>query len=161
MPSPPETDWHILIVPLLSAVASFIGAWLAAFFALGRFYKERSWDRRANAYSTIFAALHDIEQWYDKHLDALVEARQLSTEKTEQLRIEANKGEMELERKLSEEAWIIPDEFRLRVEALTANLANYRGQEWTEYLEHGYSSIRDAKNDLRNMARKHLKTKMY
>ena len=97
-----------LLVPLLSAVASFVGAWLAANFALRRFYKERIWERKAAAYSAIFEALHIIEQWYDKHYDAYFEQRELPDEVTKKLRTNADAAEEDLERRLAAETWLIP-----------------------------------------------------
>jgi hypothetical protein len=56
-------DW---LVPALTIAASFLGAWLAAHFALASFYRERIWERKAATYSAIFEALSVINRWYDK-----------------------------------------------------------------------------------------------
>ena len=38
------------------ALASFAGAWLASKFALNSFYKQKVWERKAEAYTSIFSA---------------------------------------------------------------------------------------------------------
>jgi len=51
-----------------SFIASFFGAWLAARFALYRFYREKVWERKIAAYTAIFEALHDMGRWYEAHI---------------------------------------------------------------------------------------------
>lgn len=77
----------------IGAITSFLGAWLAANLALKRFYKEKMWERKAAAYTTIFEALHHIRNWYAKNLDAYFEQRDISDEKTKELQKFANKAE--------------------------------------------------------------------
>ena len=47
--------WSII----LSALASFAGAWLASKWALSSFYKQKVWERKLAAYTAIFEALLD------------------------------------------------------------------------------------------------------
>lgn len=144
-----------LLVPLLSAVASFVGAWLAANFALRRFYKERIWERKAAAYSAIFEALHIIEQWYDKHYDAYFEQRELPDEVTKKLRTNADAAEEDLERRLAAETWLIPTHCRERLTKLTNDLKKRDG-DWFAYLDTGVGAILKATNELREMVRADL-----
>jgi hypothetical protein len=61
----------ISVLPyVITALASFGGAWVAAQFALNTFYHQKIWERRADAYSAIFEALHDMSAWYDTHISA-------------------------------------------------------------------------------------------
>jgi hypothetical protein len=150
-------DLQPFLVPLLSAVASFIGAWLAAHFALRRFYKERIWERKVAAYSAIFAALHDIETWYSKHLGAHIKDRPIPDTVQEKLRLAANTAEDELERKLATETWLIPDHCRKRIAQLTADLSKQpTSGDWVDYLTKGGWTIGTAINELRDMVRADL-----
>src|ERR1700712_4893218 len=91
----------------VTAVASFIGAWFAARFALSRFYREKVWERKAAAYTAIFEALHFIEQWFSEHQDAYFEQREISEEETKRLSKASNDAEAELARRLASETWLI------------------------------------------------------
>jgi hypothetical protein len=134
----------------LTAVASFLGAWIAARFALSRFYQEKIWERKATAYTAIFEALHFIENWYSKHYDALITHREMTDEETAKLRTAANDAEAELERRLASETWLIPNDCRLRLTKLTTDLKT-REQDWFEYLDNGQYLLTIATDDLRDM----------
>jgi len=55
-------------------------AWLAARFALSRFYREKVWERKTAAYTAIFDALHDMDQWFAEHLATFSNDRDLTTD---------------------------------------------------------------------------------
>jgi hypothetical protein len=78
-------DISTLTVPLLSTVGSFFGAWLAARFALRRFYREKMWERKTVAYTAIFEAIHDMGTWFDQHFAAMIRNRELTQEKQDEL----------------------------------------------------------------------------
>jgi hypothetical protein len=152
-------DLQPFLIPLLSAVASFIGAWLAAYFALRRFYKERIWERKVEAYSAIFAALHDVDMWYSKQFDAMVEQREIPENERRKLQLAAIEAERDLEKRLASEIWLIPDHCRDRLVQLTRDLKNQTTTDWNEYLSTGASVIHRGINDLRAMVRADLDIK--
>jgi hypothetical protein len=135
---------------ILTAVASFLGAWIAARFALSRFYQEKIWERKAAAYTAIFEALHFIDNWYSKHFDAYVTQREMTDEETAKLRAAANEAEAELERRLASETWLIPDNCRLRLKTLTSDLKK-REEDWFQYLDAGQATLQTATDELREM----------
>lgn len=139
----------------LTAVASFVGAWFAARFALSRFYREKIWERKAAAYTAIFEALHFIENWYSKHFDAYITQREMTEEETAKLRTSANAAEAELERRLASETWLIPDNCRIRLKQLTIDLKN-REDDWFQYLEAGAAALQKATDELREMVHSDL-----
>jgi hypothetical protein len=147
-----------LLVALISTVASFFGAWLAAHFALRHFYKERIWERKVAAYSAIFEALHIIGLWYEKHLDAYIEQRDLSAETTAKLQRDANEAEETLERRLASETWLIPEECRHRLSRLTSDLKT-RPDDWFQYLDNATGALAKGTDDLRNLVQKDLRIK--
>jgi hypothetical protein len=134
----------------ITAVASFLGAWIAARFALSTFYQEKIWERKAAAYTAIFEALHFIEQWYSKHYDAYLAQREMTQEATDKLRAAANDAEADLERRLASETWLIPNNCRVRLDKLTLDL-KVRSQDWFEYLETGQHTLQVATDELRDM----------
>jgi hypothetical protein len=135
---------------ILTATASFLGAWVAARFALTRFYREKIWERKAAAYTAIFEALHFIDNWYSKHFDAYITQRELTKEETDKLRAAANDAEAELERRLASETWLIPDDCRLRLKKLTTDLKE-RQEDWFQYLDAGQATLQTATDELREM----------
>jgi hypothetical protein len=138
---------------LIAAIASFIGAWIAARLALARFSREKVWERKAAAYTAIFEALHFIGRWYEKHYEASLIRKDIEEEKTKQIRADANKAEDELERRLGSETWLIPPECRARLETMTQQLKNsaHKNTEWQSFLEDGAFIVKTATDDLRVM----------
>src|ERR1700730_17577971 len=125
-----------VIIPIVTIVGSFAGAWIASKLALDNFYQQKVWERKAVTYTAIFEAIHKIERWYAKHWDALVEGKDVDAEDKETLRIEAKKGEDALELRLAGEAWFIPDEFHSRAMNMIIALQKTtdRNSTWSEFL---------------------------
>jgi hypothetical protein len=139
----------------LSAIGGFIGAWFAARFALSRFYRERTWERRADAYTAIFEALHDMEKWFDKHLESEQQARELSKDEVERLTEDYKKAGADLKRRVAKETWLISDNFRSRLVTLEEALSQ-RITYWPDFLETSYGALHSAFDDLRQIARSEL-----
>lgn len=138
---------------LIAAIASFVGAWIAARLAFARFSREKVWERKAAAYTAIFEALHYIGRWYEKHYEASLIQKDIEEEKTKQIKADANKAEDELERRLGSETWLIPPECRARLEKMTLELKNsaYKNTQWQPFLEDGAFIVKTATDDLRVM----------
>jgi hypothetical protein len=134
----------------ITALASFFGAWVAARFALSRFYREKVWERKAAAYTAIFEALHFIEQWYSKHQDAYFEQREISDEESKALTKASRDAEAELARRLAAETWLIPNNCRKRLTKLTLELQS-RERDWFQYLDTNLGRIYSATDELRDM----------
>lgn len=144
---------------LLAAVASFVGAWLAARLALARFSREKVWERKAAAYTAIFEALHFIGRWYEKNFEASIIQEELSDERTMKLKSEANQAEDDLERRLGSETWLIPVHCRARLEKMTVDLKNSQHKEttWQGFLDAGGFIVSQATTELRLMVIEDLK----
>jgi hypothetical protein len=145
-----SVEISVLYPYAVTALASFGGAWLAAHFALNTFYRQKIWERKTIAYTAIFEALHFIEQWYNKHLDAYLTQHELTQEATDKLRSAANDAEADLERRLASETWLIPNNCRMRLNKLTSDL-KVRTEDWFEYLETGQHTLAVATDELRDM----------
>src|SRR5437016_4995389 len=108
MPDPITTAITLrdFLIPTLSGAASFVGTWIAAKFALTNFYEQKLWEQKKSSYTAIFEAIHSIERWHEKNLAAATVFRDIESDRKEQLRVEANKAEEDLERRLAGEAWL-------------------------------------------------------
>jgi hypothetical protein len=101
---------------ITSVVGSFAGAWLAAQFALKRFYKEKVWERKTAAYTAIFEAVHDMSTWFDQHFNAMIQSRDIPEERQSELATAYQAAKKTFERRLTAETWLIPDEIRKRLD---------------------------------------------
>lgn len=145
-----------LIIPALTVLGSFIGAWLAARFALTRFYQEKLWERRTVAYTTIFEALYDMSVWFDTHYDAEIMKREIPKDQQDALYAEYKKARATLARRLAAEVWLIPDECKVRLDAMFKVLDTRRNT-FFEELDHGSFEIGAATKDLARMVRQDLR----
>ena len=82
-----------LLSETLSIIAvSGVTAWITVFLALRRFRKERLWQKRVEAYESIFSALHHCKRFSDVHFEASQNLRDVSPERDEPLRSRAVKA---------------------------------------------------------------------
>jgi hypothetical protein len=64
--------WEQFAFSLVSAaITASLAAWLTATLALRRFRSEKVWERKAEAYTATFQALHTMSRWYDEHWSAM------------------------------------------------------------------------------------------
>lgn len=152
-------EWTSFISPVLTAVASFIGAWFAARLALRRFYDEKLWERKTEAYTAIFEALHEMSIWFDGHLNAHYLQKDFDTETSKKMYEDYNQAKDKLSRRIAAEVWLIPDSCRERIQLMNKNLANEPGADWFQMLDAGAFEILQATNDLTKLVRADLKIK--
>jgi hypothetical protein len=145
--------------PVWSLVASFAGAWLAARFALRRFYDEKIWERKTGAYTAIFEALYEMHLWFDAHIEAEQRDKELSKEQQDALSNDYQIAKRKLQRRLASEAWLIPDDCRLRINEMLRAL-NKRPNTWFELLENHSAEIEFATIDLARMVRTDLRLRL-
>lgn len=141
-----------VVVPFASAG---IGGWLTARFALGRFYREKLWERKTAAYTAIFEALHDIGQWYDAHLTAEMEMQQLPGERSDELSMMRRKAVADLERRIAAESWVLPSECQARLSLMKKELDKDQ-QTMFEVFDTGAFEVSKATTDLRVIVRNDL-----
>lgn len=105
-----------LIMALVTAGASFLGAWLAARFALKRFYQEKVWERKTAAYTAIFEALHEMQNRYDAFWEAAMHSAELPEDEQAKLDAASENAYADLRRRLDSEIWLIPQACRERIQ---------------------------------------------
>ena len=137
---------------MLPALAAFLGAWFAAQFALRRFTKEKVWEKKAEAYTAIFGALHHIGNWYSENFDALVASREVPSEREEELSKEYDKARAQLQLVIDSNIWVLPWECRVIVQAMFTKM-EMKKDDWLSHLDENQSSILEARNKLRSLAR--------
>lgn len=153
--------WPDISAPLLTAGASFVGAWLAAQFALRRFYREKVWERKTAAYTAIFEALYQMGRWFEEHIGELAMDRELPQERRTELFKQSRVAEAQLGTRLASETWLIPDPIRVRIEDGLIDLRRaYNFSDWGDHLIHGTRAVQSLTDDLRAAVRDdlHLRT---
>ena len=143
---------------LTSAMTAPLAAWLAAHFALRRFYSEKVWERKTAAYSSIFDALHDMRRWFEEHLRACEEANKISDEAQNNLSADYREAEGRLARQLDRERWLLPSIcseqlVRMRRELDAADMSH----DWVAHLDTGWRAINSALEDVTSLAGNDLK----
>lgn len=144
-----------VVTTLLTAAAAFFGSWAAARFALSRFYRERIWERRATAYTAIFEALHDIEEWL-KQMILLVS----KDEETREFNYATfSDAQASLARRAAAETWLLSDDFRSAVERYTDKRFGDGAEAAKDLLIQMAVNVRSAVAELRAIARSDLLVK--
>jgi hypothetical protein len=147
-----------LLTALISLLGSFIGAWLAARFALSRFYSEKVWERKTAAYTAIFDALHDMNRWYEEHILEFTHDTTVTPERAEQLGKESRAAEAALRHRLLSETWLIPDNIAGRIDLAFAELeVAKRNTGWHDYLYGRGRTMSTLIADLQRMTRQDLR----
>jgi hypothetical protein len=118
-------DLKDFIAPMVTIAGSFLAAWLAARLALTRFYREKMWERKAEAYTAIFTALHDMRVWFRTHVDQTVAGSTLPDDRSKELEVAFRTARSDLERRLDAETWLLPDE--------CMTFTPRRGSLWNQY----------------------------
>jgi hypothetical protein len=144
--------WQMVIVPFGAAA---LGAWFTAHFSLRRFFREKEWERKTQAYTAIFEALYDMRIWFDEHFWAEIFHKELSMERQTELAQDYGATKRTLERRLTGEVWLIPEECRDLLIGMMDELSIKKDTFFDE-VETGYLIIRNTVDDLRPMVRKDL-----
>jgi hypothetical protein len=150
-------DTAMFLLPyIITALASFAGAWIAAHLALNTFYHQKIWERRADAYSAIFEALFDMTLWYDTNLTAEMRRHDIPEDEQKRMLEEHKLAERTLMRRLARETWLISDENRSVLDELNKIMKRSDFDTYVDYLENGSYGIDQAIIKLRQLVRKEI-----
>lgn len=150
---------NLLIQLGVSALVSMFVAWLAATLAahttLQRFYKERMWERKANAYTTILEALYLRLEWYGQHFDAAITRQTLTEEYAQRLTQQSAEARAIMMRTIEGQTWLLSAEVSEAIAKLDKELdGEFPG--WEDMLDHSWGAVRDARVTITALARRDL-----
>lgn len=138
---------------------AFGGAWLAAFLTmrltLKRFYRERTWERKAAAYTVVFEGLHDMLEFHSEHFDAAVARRDLTPARAAELQLRYRKAKDDVKRRIAGETWLLDEQVAEVISGLWRDLQKQHTS-WEEELDDGYGYIANAQQKIRDIARADL-----
>jgi hypothetical protein len=148
---------QLLFSLLTSAITAPLAAWLAAHFALRRFYSEKVWERKTGTYSSIFDALHDMQRWFDAHLRDCEAHREMPHDAQEKLSADYDEADAKLARQLDRERWLLPSKCSERLAQMRRDLDKDTEGDWIAHLVNGRQAITSASEDMIALARDDLK----
>ncbi|MBU2030039.1 MAG: hypothetical protein KKG69_05700 [Alphaproteobacteria bacterium] len=149
-----------LIIQLgVGAVVSMFVAWLAATFAakttLKRFYKERIWERKATAYTTILEALYLWLDFYGTHFEAAIERRNLKDERIAELIKQKAEARSAMMRSIEGLTWLFGSEVNDAIAKMDHALRQQKSS-FEEEMDDAWGAVREAKVTITALARKDL-----
>jgi hypothetical protein len=152
-------NWSQVIAGLASAIfVSVVTAVLTVQLALRRFYSEKWWERRSNAYSEIIKALHHVREHADTNLEFALRDRDLPEDGEKRLTEEMQKAMAQLRLHRDLGVFVICDEAVDLLNTLFKELDDSTKTEWwQEHLELKLVAVDKCLKEMRRIARRELK----
>ena len=143
---------------VVSLAGGFFGAFIAAHLALQHYFKQRVWDRRAEAYTAVFDALERMADVCRTNANELMRGVDPSKE-VEEARLQSYRSAQDqLKTVLGRETWIISDKVRERLVKYQrrGRVSSAEGYSWTDYVLGEQDAIETVIDDLRMLARQDM-----
>ena len=153
------TDWLPAVASFATAiVVAIVTAFLTVRLALKRFYSEKWWERKAEAYSAILEALHHVRNYTHHNFDALKRGVDLPPEGDAELTEKLQNAMAELRKRwdigsfiISTKAVVVMDTFMEELDA-SAKYSN-----WDAHLILKMHAVNKCLDSMRAIAREDLK----
>lgn len=161
MPDPLQTlIMQVSASAIISGAVAWLTATLTARLTLQRFYKERMWERKATAYTTILEALYLNQEWYSEHFDAAITHQELTQEHKEKLTRASSEARSLMMRSVEGQTWLLSPE----VGQIIANMEKALDQSdynppygsWEMMLDNNWGVVRNARDQITALARRDL-----
>jgi hypothetical protein len=148
-----------LVPNIVTGLASGgLSAWITYRLAFRRFRAEKWWERRADAYSRIVAALHNSQKFADTHIDHVQTYSEVPPEKDAALRKTAQAGRDEILRAVDVGKLFLSSATLDRLTRFVKESKNIKAEGWSDYVMKDYELINTCLNDLAQLAREDLGT---
>ncbi len=97
----------------VGAITAVIASYITVRLSLRRFYSEKWWEKKAEAYSAILEALHYMKRSFDEDLEADMLRREIPEDRKEQLRQKYREADDELKKRIDIGQFVLSDEAAL------------------------------------------------
>lgn len=142
----------------VGAVIAVIAAYVAVRLSLRRFYSEKWWEKKAEAYSAILEALHYMKRSFDEDWDAEVTGREVPEERKEELQKKYREAYDELKKRIDVEQYVLSDEAVAELSSFQKAYSRAKDTiHWSEYIEGSWGAINDTLEQMRTIAKTDLK----
>jgi hypothetical protein len=153
-----KTGLGNLVVGLIIAV---ISARVTVHFALKRFYLEKWWERKAEAYSSIIEALHHMKNYADHQMAFHERGRELPEDGKKELSEKMRCGIAEIRKRADIGAFVISEEAVVALRTLQKDLdESTNTQDWYEHLDQWLWAVNKCLDSMRSIAKNDLKGPM-
>ncbi|MBD3836784.1 hypothetical protein [Brevundimonas sp.] len=143
----------------VQAILTLGGAWLAASLTmrltLKRFFRERSWEKKAAAYTVVFEGLHDMLDWHGEHFEAEISGHEVPDDRRAILKERYRKARDDVRRSIAGQAWLLDPRVTDEIDALWRELHKRRNSMFEE-LDEGYGAIANSQQKIIAIAKQDL-----
>lgn len=154
LPTPMETEFVKFIA---QAAISVSGAFLAAGLASRRFRTEKWWERKANAYTDLVSALHEMKWPSSEGLDAEIEGARHSPEEVEKLWAQFRLARRNVWRIADASAFLVSPRVLRSVQQMENALAKAENSKGSyEHLEAQYKAVQTCLDEIKTLGRGEL-----
>ena len=136
---------------ITSGLVTITAVVLAARFAAEQAHLGRTWQRKAEAYSAILEALHEMEEWFSQALDDEYLSREVDAATSAARTADYQAARKLLRRSIAREVWLLPSTVQGRVVTMNKMLAA-RHDSWFENVDAGHFEVRKAVGDIAEAA---------
>ena len=162
-------DFVIQLAPSLISgiVVAVVASYVTVRLSLKRFYSERWWERKAQAYSEIVEALYDVQNSVELQLEAVERGLAYEDEYSKQLQERSVEGHRSIYKSAGIGAFIISDEASELLSQVRSEIETIWGQyeDYTDEmgLDYAYGRektlVKDALSRMREIAKDDLKVR--
>ena len=139
-----------------SSAVAVAAVWLAARYAYRQAHIGRVWERKADAYSEILEALHEIDEWFRLALDDEYLRREVADDVEAARNTDYQDARKKLRRRVAREIWLLPQDAQARITMMNTEMSK-RQDSWFEYLDVGSFEVRKAIEDITKQTQKDLR----
>lgn len=129
---------------LAQLVVSLVVAWFAVFWALGRFKREKLWERRLEAYANVATALGAMRMILGRWGDEMEGLRSYSDKAKKAFNVEYGEAKRQFERTAAVGQLILPEETAKTLNELVRQLEADDGSDPFDAINAKYGIIDDA-----------------
>jgi hypothetical protein len=153
-----EFSWPTFIGNFVVSLVVGTGiAFLTVRLTLKRFYSEKWWERKWEAYSGLFDALHHVRNYYDHHWEFTLRGSELPPDTEKALGEKRGTGMAEIRRRIDIGTLVISEHATNVLRTFLADLdAGTRTTDWSVHLDNQLGAVNKCLEALRPIARTEL-----
>lgn len=143
----------------VSAITAIIASFFMSRFALRRFYSEKWWEKKAEAYSAILESLHYMKRDFDEEITAAMREHDIPDDRKAELRAKHDEARDEMAKRTDIGEFVLSDEAVAELSDFRKALARAGGatNSWTVYIGDSQEAIRSTLKRMRRIAKVDLK----
>lgn len=126
--------------------------------SLRRFYSERWWERKLQAYSTILESLYDMRRYSEEAVEAFESGCELSDDRRTELHVQYRRGRSEIDKASAIGAFVISGEASRYLAQLQRDLGAASHEEsWYNHLDSEGAALQKCIEAIKECAKRDLR----